>query len=69
MNSDAEKLEFALQALRTIADLTESSDPDETAERLCAASSLAHSTVLAITRAKEPATDLNDLLMELHEER
>ena len=69
MNSDAEKLEFALQALRTIADLTESTDPEETAERLSAAASLANSTVITITRAKEPATDLYDLLMELHEER
>ena len=50
MNSDAEKLEFALQALRTIADLTESTDPEETAERLSAAASLANSTVITITR-------------------
>ena len=69
MNSDTEKLEFALQALRTIAGLQPTSDPDNNAEVLSAAATLADSTVRAITRAKEPATDLNDLLMELHEER
>ncbi len=68
MRTDAEKLEFALTALSTIAGLRADTDDVDTAlELLSAAATLADSTYKAITHDQNPAIDLNDLLQELHE--
>ena len=69
MKTTLEKLEFALQALKTIADLDDSSinDLGDALEMLSAASSIAAGAYRELTRPQEPGIDLNDLINQLHE--
>ena len=69
MKTTLEKLEYALQALKTIADLDDSSinDLGDALEMISAASSLAAGAYRELTRAHEPGIDLNDMLNQLHE--
>jgi len=67
-SNDSEKLEFALTALSTIAGLrADTDDVDIALETLSAAATIADSTYRAITHDQNPAIDLNDLLLQLHE--
>lgn len=69
MKTTLEKLEFALQALKTIADLDNSSinDLGDALEMLSAVSSIAAGAYRELTRPQEPGIDLNDLINQLHE--
>ena len=69
MKTTLEKLEFALQTLKTISELDDSSinDLGDALEMISAATCLAAGAYRELTRAHEPGVDLNDLINQLHE--
>lgn len=66
-SSDGERLELALSALRNICDLAENPHLGDGSVR-GEIEAIARSTVGLIENSqKEPAADINDLLLQLHE--
>lgn len=67
--NDSERLEFALLALRNIASLGDDGHLGDGSTR-AEMTKIAQATVLAIEKSQQaPSVDLNDFLLELHEER
>ena len=70
-SNDSERLEFALHALRTISGMlkeSQSSDPVTVKAVADAAIGIASETIRTLENSqKEPAADINDLLLQLHE--
>ena len=65
--NDGERLEFALLALRNIYNWAADSNLDDGLIKAEIAS-IAHNTIRIIEDSqKEPATDINDLLLEIHD--
>lgn len=65
-SNDSERLEFALTSLRNIADLARKLESHSARP----VSDLAEDTVRIIERSQhEPSVEMNDLLLEIHEQQ
>jgi hypothetical protein len=63
--NDSERLEFALTALRNIADIARQMQNTNT----CPVADMAENTLRIIEKSQhEPAVDMNDLMLEIHEQ-
>ena len=68
--NDSERLEYALTVLNNISELADNAktldDPDESLSNIAELATAAH---ILITRSQhEPAVEMNDLLLEIHEQ-